>query len=63
MILKFLYFVCIPNSNIKHPATSFLEKDEIVFHLAAMSQCAEGGEGHICDSAYAFQLKSTASDG
>jgi hypothetical protein len=32
---------------------TFLEKDEIVFHLAAISQC-EMSEGHIWDSAYAF---------
>ncbi len=28
----------------------FLENDEIVFHLMAMTQCEQGGEGHIWDS-------------
>ncbi len=32
---------------------NFLENDEIVFYLAAMTQCEQGGEGHIWDSAYA----------
>ncbi len=32
---------------------NFLENDEIVFHLEAMSQCEQGGEGHIWDSAHA----------
>ncbi len=32
---------------------NFWENDEIVFHLAAMTQCEQGGEGHIWDSAYA----------
>ncbi len=44
MVLKILYVVCIQNSNIKRPATSFLEEDENVSHLAAISQC-EGGSG------------------
>ncbi len=29
------------------PNTEFLENDKIVFHLAAMSQCEQGGKGHI----------------
>jgi hypothetical protein len=29
---------------------NFLENDEIAFHLAAMTQCEQGGEGHIWDS-------------
>jgi hypothetical protein len=29
---------------------NFLENDEIVFHLAGMTQCEQGGEGHIWDS-------------
>jgi hypothetical protein len=29
---------------------NFLENNEIVFHLAAMTQCEQGGEGHIWDS-------------
>ncbi len=28
-----LYVVCSPNGNVKRPATSFSEKDEIVFHF------------------------------
>jgi hypothetical protein len=44
-------------------STSFLEKNEIVFHLAAISQCEGGGEGHIWDSTHVFQVKSTASEG
>jgi hypothetical protein len=47
MFLKILYVVCGPSSN----STQFLEKDEIVFHLAAMSQSEQGGEGPIWDSA------------
>ncbi len=31
---------------------NFLENDEIVFHLAAMSQFEQGGEDHIRDSAH-----------
>ncbi len=53
MFLKILYAVCSPNSNRKRPSTQFLENDEIVFHLGAMSQCEQGGEGHIWDSAHA----------
>ncbi len=29
---------------------NFLEDDEIVFHLAAITQCEQGGGGHIWDS-------------
>jgi hypothetical protein len=35
MFLKIMCVVCSSNGNVKRPATSFLEKDEIVFHLAA----------------------------
>jgi hypothetical protein len=31
---------------------NFVENDEIVFHLAAMSQCEQGSEGHTGDSAH-----------
>ncbi len=41
------------SGNGKRPRTQFCENDEIVFHLAAMSQCEQGGEGHIYDSGYA----------
>ncbi len=61
-VFKILYVVCSPNGNIKCPANSFLEKDEIMFHLAAR-QCEGGGEGHTWDSAHAFCVKSTASEG
>ncbi len=30
-----------PSSNGKRPSTQFLENDEIVFHLAAVSQCEQ----------------------
>jgi hypothetical protein len=52
-VLKVLNVVCSPNSNGKRPRLNFLENDDIVFHLAVMSQCEQGGEGHIWDSAYA----------
>jgi hypothetical protein len=52
LFLKILYFVCSPNYNGKCLSTQFLENDEIVFYLAAMSQCEQGGEGHIWDSAH-----------
>ncbi len=42
-VLKILYVVCSPNSYGKRPSTQFLENDEIVFHLAAMSLCEQGG--------------------
>jgi hypothetical protein len=42
MILKILYVVCGLKGNVKHPATSFLDEDE-VFQLAAISQCEGGG--------------------
>jgi hypothetical protein len=29
---------------------NILENDEIVFHLVAMTQCEQGGEGHRWDS-------------
>ncbi len=29
---------------------NFFENNEIVFYLAAMTQCEQGGEGHIWDS-------------
>jgi hypothetical protein len=35
----------------------------MVFHLAAISQCEEGGEGHIWDSTHAFLVKSIVSEG
>jgi hypothetical protein len=41
------------NGNRKRPSVKFLEYDEIVFHLAATSQCEQGGEGYIWDSAHA----------
>ncbi len=54
LFFKIRYVVCSPNDNDgKHLSTQFLENDEIVFHLAVMSQCEKGGEGHIWDSAYA----------
>jgi hypothetical protein len=53
LLKKILYVVCSPNGNGKHPSIHFLENDEIVFHLAAMSQCKQGGEGHIWNSAHA----------
>jgi hypothetical protein len=43
MFLKVLYIACRPNGNGKRPVASFLEKDEIVFHMAAFSQCEGGG--------------------
>jgi hypothetical protein len=43
-VLQNLYLVCSPNGNGKRPSTEFLENDEIVLHLAAMSQCEQGGE-------------------
>jgi hypothetical protein len=42
IMLNVLYDDCSLNSNIKCWATSFLEKDQIDFHLVAISQC-EGG--------------------
>ncbi len=42
-VLKILYVVCSPNGYGKCPSTQFLENDEIVFHLAAMSPCESGG--------------------
>ncbi len=42
MFLKVLYVVCSLYSEVKPLVTSFLEKDEFVFHLAAISQY-EGG--------------------
>jgi hypothetical protein len=62
LFLKILYIVCSPNGNEKRPSTQFLENDEIVFHLAAMSQCEQEGEGHIWDSAHADKVKFTASE-
>jgi hypothetical protein len=41
--------------NIRVP--HFFEDDEIVFHLAAMSQCGQRGEGHLKDSAHADKEK------
>ncbi len=41
------------HGNGKRLSTQFLENDEIFFHLAVMSQCEQGGEGQIWDSAYA----------
>jgi hypothetical protein len=37
------------NDNVKRQNTQFFQ----IFHLAAMSQCEGGSEGHIWDSAYA----------
>ncbi len=42
-VLKILYIVSSPNGNIKHPAKSFLKKDEIFFQLVAIRQCKGGG--------------------
>jgi hypothetical protein len=53
MFLKILYIVLSLNSNGKRPATSFLEKDEVIFHLAAISKCEGGGKGH---TVYGTQL-------
>jgi hypothetical protein len=47
LFLKILYVVCGLNGNGKLLSTQFLENDEVAFHLAAMSQCEQGGEGHI----------------
>ncbi len=47
LFLKILNIVCSPNGNKKCHSTQFSENDEIVFHLAVMSQCEQGGEGHI----------------
>ncbi len=41
---------------------NFLENGEIIFHLEAMCQCKQGGEGHLRDSAHADSVKSTASE-
>jgi hypothetical protein len=54
---------CSSNDKVISLRTSFLEKDEMVFHLAAISQCEEGGEGHIWDSTHAFLVKSIVSEG
>jgi hypothetical protein len=62
LFFKILYVFCCPSGNGKCPSTKFLENDEIVFHLAVMSQCEQGGEGHIWDSAYADKVKFTASE-
>ncbi len=53
LLIKVMYIVCSPNGNKKHLSTQFLENDEIIFHLAAMSQCEQEGEGHIWDTACA----------
>ncbi len=53
LFLTILYIVFSPTGNGKHLSTQFLVNDEIVFHLTAMSQCEQGGEGHIWDSAHA----------
>jgi hypothetical protein len=42
-VLKILNIICCPNGYGKRLSTQFLENDEIVFHLAAMSQCEQGG--------------------
>jgi hypothetical protein len=50
---EIFYVVCSVNSNGKCPSTQFFENNEIVFHLALMSQCEERGESHLWDSAHA----------
>jgi hypothetical protein len=45
--LNILYVVCSPNGNGKVLSPQFLENDESVFHLAAMSQYEQGSEGHV----------------
>jgi hypothetical protein len=62
LFLKILNVVCSPNWNGKGLRLNFLENDDIVFNLAAMSQCEQGGEGHIWNSAYADYVKFTASE-
>jgi hypothetical protein len=52
-VFKILYLVCSMNGNEKRQSTQFLENDEIVFHLAVMTQCEQGGEVRIWGSAYA----------
>jgi hypothetical protein len=50
--LQILHNVCSRNGNVKCLSTPFLKKNEIVFHLAAMSQGGlGGGEGHIKSAA------------
>ncbi len=44
---KLSYVVCSPNSKGKRLSTQFVENDENLFHLAVMSQCEPGGDGHI----------------
>jgi hypothetical protein len=64
MFLKILYKVSGWNCNVKCLSTQFLEKDEIVYHWAAMSQRGRWeSEGHIWDSAHADLVRSTDSEG
>ncbi len=52
IFLKILFVVCSPLDKGKCPSIAFSEYDEIIFHLAAMSQSEQGGKGHIWDSAH-----------
>ncbi len=52
-----LYDFSNPNGNGKRPSTQFWENNEIVFHLVAMSQCEQGGEGRIWDLAHVDKVK------
>jgi hypothetical protein len=49
----YVFVVCSPRDKRKRPSIQFSENDEIIFHLAAMSQCEQGGEGLIWNSAHA----------
>jgi hypothetical protein len=51
-VFKILFVVCSLKGNGKRLNTKFLKDDEIVFHLAAMSQCEQRSEGHIWNSAH-----------